>query len=272
MYRDVLEKLQAVELKNASLTAYNHNLDTSGEYYPSIMTTKTYDERLKTLELVSLNYATSALGRCAQSKFRTVATKCTLGLCCHNKPNPATACLTPPVCPFCQSTMTRLIVMKTEGHDETDQDSVDNNCSMQSKSRKLKNLNSSGSSSSSFKGLSCVSSFGKGGCSSGRIAAEWLERGIYQKPVLRRDIAPHYSPIQLALAESAEYKTQLAENYIFKQIGEQLPNAATIKDVINSFLRSARACNGEHWRTFLGKIRGRRTFLEQGSTKREIAG
>ncbi|TKY71274.1 hypothetical protein E2542_SST00002 [Spatholobus suberectus] len=42
--------------------------------------------------LVSLNYATSALGRCAQSKFRTVGTKCTLGLCCHNKPNPA-ACL-----------------------------------------------------------------------------------------------------------------------------------------------------------------------------------
>ncbi|TKY71275.1 E3 ubiquitin-protein ligase XBAT31 [Spatholobus suberectus] len=46
---------------------------------------------------------------------------------------------------------------------------------MLSKSRKLKNLNSSGSSSSSFKGLSCVSSFGKGGRSYGRIAAEWLE-------------------------------------------------------------------------------------------------
>ncbi|TKY71273.1 E3 ubiquitin-protein ligase XBAT3 [Spatholobus suberectus] len=46
---------------------------------------------------------------------------------------------------------------------------------MLSKSRKLKNLNSSGSSSSSFKGLSCVSSFGKGDRSCGRIAAEWLE-------------------------------------------------------------------------------------------------
>ncbi|TKY48428.1 putative E3 ubiquitin-protein ligase XBAT31 [Spatholobus suberectus] len=101
--------------------------------------------------------------------------QCTLALCCHNKPNPATACLTPPVCPFCRSTITRLVVVKTECHDETDQDSVDINCSKLSKSRKLRNLNDSGS--SSFKGLSSVSSFGKlGGRSSGRIAAEWLDK------------------------------------------------------------------------------------------------
>ncbi|CAL0304329.1 unnamed protein product [Lupinus luteus] len=48
----MLEKQQAVELKKAGLTAYNHNLDTSREYYPKIITTRTYDERLKTLELV----------------------------------------------------------------------------------------------------------------------------------------------------------------------------------------------------------------------------
>lgn len=48
----MLEKEQAAELKKAGLTAYNHNLDTSREYYPNIITTRTYDERLKTLEFV----------------------------------------------------------------------------------------------------------------------------------------------------------------------------------------------------------------------------
>lgn len=101
--------------------------------------------------------------------------QCTLALCCHNKPNPATASLTPPVCPFCRSTITRLVVVKTECHEETDQDSVDINCSKLSKSRRLRNLNDSGS--SSFKGLSSVSSFGKlGSRSSGRIAAEWIDK------------------------------------------------------------------------------------------------
>ncbi|KAL2157145.1 hypothetical protein VTH06DRAFT_6433 [Thermothelomyces fergusii] len=40
---------QAKELKAAGLTAYNHNVDTSREFYPSIISTRTYDERLKTL-------------------------------------------------------------------------------------------------------------------------------------------------------------------------------------------------------------------------------
>jgi len=48
----MLEKQQAIELKKAGLTAYNHNLDTSREYYPNIITTRTYDERLETLEFV----------------------------------------------------------------------------------------------------------------------------------------------------------------------------------------------------------------------------
>ncbi|KAK4768591.1 hypothetical protein SAY87_003732 [Trapa incisa] len=48
----MLEKQQAVALKEAGLTAYNHNLDTSREYYPNIITTRSYDERLKTLEFV----------------------------------------------------------------------------------------------------------------------------------------------------------------------------------------------------------------------------
>ncbi|PNY09345.1 biotin synthase-like protein [Trifolium pratense] len=48
----MLDKNQAGELKKAGLTAYNHNLDTSREYYPNIITTRSYDERLQTLEYV----------------------------------------------------------------------------------------------------------------------------------------------------------------------------------------------------------------------------
>lgn len=43
---------QAERLKDAGCFAYNHNLDTSSEYYDKIITTRTYDERLKTLENV----------------------------------------------------------------------------------------------------------------------------------------------------------------------------------------------------------------------------
>lgn len=95
--------------------------------------------------------------------------QCTLALCCYNKPNPTTASITTPVCPFCRSNISRLMVItKIETHYETDQDIVDINSSKTNKSRKLRNLNDSGS--SSFKGLSSVS-FGKlGGRSSGRVA------------------------------------------------------------------------------------------------------
>jgi biotin synthase len=40
---------QARRLKSAGLTAYNHNLDTSEEFYPQIIRTRTYQERLDTL-------------------------------------------------------------------------------------------------------------------------------------------------------------------------------------------------------------------------------
>ena len=43
---------QARRLKQAGCTAYNHNLDTSREAYGSIITTRTYDERLRTLRAV----------------------------------------------------------------------------------------------------------------------------------------------------------------------------------------------------------------------------
>ena len=45
----MLTKSQADRLKAAGLDAYNHNLDTSREHYPNIVTTRTYDDRLGTL-------------------------------------------------------------------------------------------------------------------------------------------------------------------------------------------------------------------------------
>src|SRR5437588_1596643 len=43
---------QARRLHEAGLTAYNHNLDTSREHYPKIVSTRTYDERIDTLHAV----------------------------------------------------------------------------------------------------------------------------------------------------------------------------------------------------------------------------
>ena len=43
---------QAKKLADAGLYAYNHNLDTSSEYYGEIIHTRTYDDRLKTLDNV----------------------------------------------------------------------------------------------------------------------------------------------------------------------------------------------------------------------------
>jgi len=40
---------QAKQLKEAGLTAYNHNLDTSPEHYPKVITTRTYQDRLDTI-------------------------------------------------------------------------------------------------------------------------------------------------------------------------------------------------------------------------------
>src|SRR5437867_2667387 len=48
----MLTERQAARLKEAGLTAYNHNLDTSPEFYGSIITTRVYEDRLKTLAAV----------------------------------------------------------------------------------------------------------------------------------------------------------------------------------------------------------------------------
>ncbi|KAF8446187.1 biotin synthase [Boletus edulis BED1] len=48
----MLSPEQAKQLKEAGLTAYNHNLDTSREFYPKVITTRSYDERLDTIDAV----------------------------------------------------------------------------------------------------------------------------------------------------------------------------------------------------------------------------
>lgn len=48
----MLNESQAQRLANAGLDYYNHNLDTSPEFYGNIITTRTYQERLDTLEKV----------------------------------------------------------------------------------------------------------------------------------------------------------------------------------------------------------------------------
>ncbi len=43
---------EARKLREAGVTAYNHNLDTSPEYYPEIVSTHTFADRLRTIEAV----------------------------------------------------------------------------------------------------------------------------------------------------------------------------------------------------------------------------
>jgi biotin synthase len=45
----MLTETQAAELKEAGCTAYNHNLDTSPEFYGEIITTRVYEDRLRTI-------------------------------------------------------------------------------------------------------------------------------------------------------------------------------------------------------------------------------
>jgi len=48
----MLAPQQALDLKEAGLDYYNHNLDTSPRYYRKIITTRTYQDRLDTLQAV----------------------------------------------------------------------------------------------------------------------------------------------------------------------------------------------------------------------------
>ena len=58
----MLTQDQAGQLAEAGLTAYNHNLDSSPEFYDRIVTTRTYDERLETLRHVRESGVTLCTG------------------------------------------------------------------------------------------------------------------------------------------------------------------------------------------------------------------
>lgn len=57
----MLTKEQAFALKEAGLDYYNHNLDTSPEFYGKIITTRTYQDRLETLD----NVRTAGMNVCS---------------------------------------------------------------------------------------------------------------------------------------------------------------------------------------------------------------
>lgn len=48
----MLNEAQAARLKEAGLTSYNHNIDTSPEFYSEIITTRTFDDRMETISHV----------------------------------------------------------------------------------------------------------------------------------------------------------------------------------------------------------------------------
>ena len=58
----MLTEEQAQALAGAGLTAYNHNLDTSAEFYGEIISTRTYGDRLATLERVRRSGVTVCCG------------------------------------------------------------------------------------------------------------------------------------------------------------------------------------------------------------------
>jgi biotin synthase len=58
----MLNEDQARRLEEAGLYAYNHNLDTSRDYYDKIITTRTYDDRLETIANVRRTNVTVCSG------------------------------------------------------------------------------------------------------------------------------------------------------------------------------------------------------------------
>lgn len=91
---------------------------------------------------------------------------CALALCCYNKPNTLTNVAKAPVCPFCRSSISQLVVAKIS----TNSDAGLESSPSQPRSRLSFNLNEG---SCSFKSLSSLGSFGKiGGRSSGKVAAD----------------------------------------------------------------------------------------------------
>ena len=92
----MLTESQAAKLADAGLYAYNHNLDTSPEYYNEIISTRTYDDRLNTLGHVrkaGISVCCGGiigLGETHEDRINMLHTLCTLagtsGKCSHQCP------------------------------------------------------------------------------------------------------------------------------------------------------------------------------------------
>ena len=80
----MLTESQAKKLADAGLYSYNHNLDTSAEYYSDIITTRTYNDRLQTLDNVRKAGVTVCcggiigLGETHEDRIKMLHTLCTL--------------------------------------------------------------------------------------------------------------------------------------------------------------------------------------------------
>jgi biotin synthase len=80
----MLTEEQAQKLAAAGLHAYNHNLDTSSEYYEEIIHTRTYDDRLQTLDNVRKAGVTVCcggiigLGESHDDRIKMLHTLCTM--------------------------------------------------------------------------------------------------------------------------------------------------------------------------------------------------
>jgi len=68
----MLTEMQAQRLKGAGLDYYNHNLDTSPEFYGNVITTRTYQDRLDTLDSVrnaGINVCSGGILGLGESRF-----------------------------------------------------------------------------------------------------------------------------------------------------------------------------------------------------------
>ncbi|MDH3935131.1 MAG: biotin synthase BioB [Gammaproteobacteria bacterium] len=77
----MLDETQAAELKRVGLDYYNHNLDTSPEFYADIITTRTYDDRLDTLRHVrdaGINVCCGGIVGMGESRTDRVSMLCEL--------------------------------------------------------------------------------------------------------------------------------------------------------------------------------------------------
>ncbi|MEB3182044.1 MAG: biotin synthase BioB [Nostocaceae cyanobacterium] len=80
----MLKPHQALRLKQAGLTAYNHNLDTSPSYYGEIITTRSYQDRLETIRAVSAAGISVCcggilgMGECVQDRLELLEVLCGL--------------------------------------------------------------------------------------------------------------------------------------------------------------------------------------------------